>query len=367
MKKNYRFLIIFIVIAFITAFKAGKEKVPIEEVDMAIGTGVDLENNNEYSLPICVYLFRANSIESDVKVGKSLSIGDTRENRQLKNDKPFVLGGERVHIYSEDFCRSGVRNDMDILFNNPQVVGTPYCLVCKGKSEDIFKTKVKGYDSPVDFIEGLAKNLINNIFFEDNYKLIDMFVRIDSEGRNLYLPYIEIIDDRIQVTGAALFKSDKMVAKINVDEAKWMNILLQGDSRGILTIQNTPKKYVNMEAHAKTKTKCLKEEGKYKFIINVDITADRIADEIYKDTALFSKPDTQKKLEGDLSSLVEKNCYDFIKKMQNDYKVDCLELGRVAAAKYGRDTGQDWNDVVSKSDIKVNVKVHLDKLGRGGY
>lgn len=204
MKKNYRFLVIFIVIAFITAFNVGKEKVPIEEVDMPIGAGVDLENN-EYNLAICVYIFKADTIESDVRVGKALSIGETREKRQLKSDKPFVLGGERVYVFSEDFCRAGVRNEMDILFNNPKVTGTPYCMVCKGKPENILKLKIKGYNSPVDFIEGLAKNSINNNFFKDNYKLIDMFVRIDSEGRNVSLPYIELKDDKIQVTGAALF------------------------------------------------------------------------------------------------------------------------------------------------------------------
>ena len=53
--------------------------------------------------------------------------------------------------------------------------------------------------------------------------------------------------------------------------------------------------------------------------------------------------------------------------MKNEYKVDCLQLGWVAAAKYGRDTGVDWDEVVSNSDIKVNVKVNVDKVGRGQY
>ncbi|MDP4179223.1 MAG: Ger(x)C family spore germination C-terminal domain-containing protein, partial [Bacillota bacterium] len=60
-------------------------------------------------------------------------------------------------------------------------------------------------------------------------------------------------------------------------------------------------------------------------------------------------------------------CEEFINKMKTDYKVDCLELGRVAAAKYGRRTGTDWNKVVMDSDIKINVKVKLNKQGRGDY
>jgi hypothetical protein len=42
--------------------------------------------------------------------------------------------------------------------------------------------------------------------------------------------------------------------------------------------------------------------------------------------------------------------------MQNDYKLDCLALGRVAAAKYGRHTGTDWNKAVSEAEIVVKCK-----------
>lgn len=38
-----------------------------------------------------------------------------------------------------------------------------------------------------------------------------------------------------------------------------------------------------------------------------------------------------------------------------------------AAAKYGRETGIDWNEEVSNADIKVNVVVKIDKIGTGQY
>ena len=68
-----------------------------------------------------------------------------------------------------------------------------------------------------------------------------------------------------------------------------------------------------------------------------------------------------------MAKQVKEMCTGFLDKMKNEYKVDLLQLGWVAAAKYGRDTGVDWNEVVSNSDIKVNVKVHVDKVGRGQY
>jgi hypothetical protein len=63
-------------------------------------------------------------------------------------------------------------------------------------------------------------------------------------------------------------------------------------------------------------------------------------------------------------------CMDFIGKMQSQYKIDVLELGRVAAANFGRGTGTDWNEVICNVDltnIKVNVNVKVDNMGRGDY
>ena len=75
----------------------------------------------------------------------------------------------------------------------------------------------------------------------------------------------------------------------------------------------------------------------------------------------------KKEFEKDMEKSIEKQCDDFIKIMKNDYKIDCLSLGREAAAKYGRQKGIDWNEVVSSADIKVNVKVKADLQGRGDY
>jgi len=90
-----------------------------------------------------------------------------------------------------------------------------------------------------------------------------------------------------------------------------------------------------------------------------------INNELYKGMA--TNVGEIKRFEDDMAKQVEEMCNGFLDKMKNKYKVDLLQLGWIAAAKYGRDTEVDWNEVISKSDIKVNVKVRVDKLGRGQY
>jgi len=61
---------------------------------------------------------------------------------------------------------------------------------------------------------------------------------------------------------------------------------------------------------------------------------------------------------------------DFIEKMQSEYKIDAIELGKIAAATFGRHSGTNWNEVICNSDltnINVKVKVKVDTMGRGDY
>ncbi|MBV1820656.1 Ger(x)C family spore germination C-terminal domain-containing protein, partial [Bacteroidales bacterium MSK.15.36] len=50
-----------------------------------------------------------------------------------------------------------------------------------------------------------------------------------------------------------------------------------------------------------------------------------------------------------------------------EYKIDLLELGRIAAAKYGRRTGVDWDEVVSDSEIDIKVNSKIVTTGKGNF
>jgi hypothetical protein len=80
-----------------------------------------------------------------------------------------------------------------------------------------------------------------------------------------------------------------------------------------------------------------------------------------------TEPKKVKEFERDIEKSTEQLCNETIGKIKNNYKVDVLDLGEVAAAKYGRGKGIDWNDVVTKSDIQVRVHAKVSDQGRGDY
>jgi len=371
MWKKYRVLI-FIIITFaaLVYFSPGPVTAPAEKLDIPSGLSIDLIEDNygqkQVMISISTYTFNdKNRIFSMNVSGAGKTIPATRSARQFQANHKFIAALQKVSIFSEDMSREGIKNTIDILFSNQFMNDMGWMVVCKGKALDVLKQEVDYYPSASDYLEGMIENSKDYKFFSDNYKIMDAYVRIDAEGRNLVLPYVESVDNKLQISGTALFNKDIMVKKLGLPESKIMNMMREKKAKGILEIRKSLSEYASIYGSSKSKASCQKVDSKYNFIINVDFSGDVISNTLFKD--LENKPEIIKKLESELEQQTQRECQEFIAKMQNEYKLDCLNLGWVASAKYGRNTGVDWNEIVSKSNIKVNVRVKVKGIGRGIY
>lgn len=342
---------------------------PTEGLLIDAGIGFDVETADadkvDYTTSVSSYVLTENSVTSAVYASSAPNFPQIREVRQRGLNKRFIAGFEKVYVISEDYARYGIRNMLDILFKDQFINDNGYVVVCGGKAQEIMKQEIPGYPSSVDFIEGMIDVGYTNNFFSKKYALIDVFKFVGSEGVNGVLPYIELKDGRIQVTGMALFSQDKMVEKLDMEETRMLNILRENISNGILTIQKSPKKYIGFECVKKRKVKCDREDDRYKFTVDLNLTGNIIANFLYGD--IMYEVDVNNRFEQDMADKVQKECIGFLHRMQHEYGIDMLNLGETAAAKYGRHTGTDWDKVVSDSGIEVNVRVKVNENGRGNY
>jgi len=371
LKKNRILFIIVLCILMYILLQSGTKFVPIEKLDIPSGIAIDIvkdkKGNKNYLVTLDAYTFNNKDKSNDILIeGAGITIADTREQRQLESNHKFIIGLEKVMLLGEDVAKNGIENALDILFENPFMHDLAWLVICKDKAVDIMRVKVSDYPTSSDYIKGMIDNCKEQSFFSDNYKITDAYVRVDAEGRNLVLPYIEIKDDKIQITGVVLFKKDTMVKKLDLDETKYMNFLRENDVSGILTLQEGFDKQISMSGKVKRKVHCYKnDDNQYVFDLDLEYKGDIVSNSLYED--ILKKPDVIHNFEESMAKYTEEKCEAFIDKMQNEYEIDCLELGRVAAATYGRGTGVDWNEVVSKSKINIKVKVIVDKFGRGQY
>jgi Ger(x)C family germination protein len=368
MKKSKILLFLASIFILLISF-IGSQGELVENLELLAGVGADIEKDDgetTYVVPLLTYSAgTGEELVPSILTGEGYSIGETREDRQLESDKKLTLGVGRVYIISEEAARNGIREFLDINMNNAFYNDRTVCVVCKGKAKDMLSYKIPGFASSVEFIEGMIKNLKEFNFFSMQYTTNDMIVRIDAEGRQLLLPYIEIVENKIKTTGIAIFKNDKMIGKANIREAKVINMLKENNVRGMITLQQDSKQYINVFCKSKKKIKCTREDDKYKFSIDLKVSGEIISNELYRN--VNTKKKYMKNLEEDLKKSIENQCNSVINDINSKYGVDMLDLGRVAAAKYGRNTGKDWDKIISNSEVKVNVKVKIKSLGRGDY
>jgi Ger(x)C family germination protein len=343
---------------------------PVENLEIISGAGYDLMKGTDgqvnYKVPLSTYIFEAdNKISSDMKTGYGSTIAQTRGDRQRKSDKKFLLGLEKVYVISEDYARFGIKNILDILFSNPQVNDMGAVVVCKGRAEDLLKYQIKGYPSAADYIEGMINNVQGLNFFTNNYKLMDVFIRVDSEGRRAVIPYIELKENGPEITGFALFSKDKMTDVINMRQSRILNLLRENKGRGSIQLQKDAKNYVDYYGEAIRKVKVSRDGEQYSFYIDLLLEGDITSIEGLP--SIIDNPELKKKLEEEFAHKTKLVCDEFIKEMKEEYKLDLLDLGRAAAAKYGRHENRDWDKIVCNSNIEVSVKVKIEKEGRGNY
>lgn len=360
---------VIVVIALVIFYFTGIEfAVSVEEYDIVSGFGGDIKTDRtgtvEYSVPYGTYVFPQENVSSTiVRSGKGTTIAETRENRQLYNSRAFLVGGQRLVIMSQEYAEKSIAPMTSILFSNPRINDRSYICVSKNNTEDVLNYRVEGYADSAEFIEKMISNSIAYNFFSKEYNILNVYVKVDTEGRNLVLPYIEITKNGLELAGMAMFKEDKMVTKLNMEDTRKMNVLREKSVKGMLTIEQDSKKFIDYYATTKRTVTCNKKDDKYEFIINISLKGDIVSNSLYGKLDKSFKKDLEEKI----SKKTEEECNRFINKMKNEYKVDFLELGVYGAAKYGRDTGVDWNEIVSNSDIKVKVKAKVDKIGRGEY
>lgn len=368
-KKKY-FIIIISILSYVFIM-LGQDRAPIEEVAIISGIGYDIEIKGkdivEYTIPISTNVYKPSGSQVNLVFKESgENLGEVIQKRQEKMDKKLVQGHEKVIVISEDYARYGLKTLIEDRFRNYEANDMAYMAICKGKAENYLKYQKQGYINSSEYIGGLIESYGDYSFFSNNYKLIDAYVRIGAEGRNLVLPYIDITEAGIEIIGLAIFKEDKMVELADIKNGKIINLLKNDAVKGIISLQKSTKEFIDFDAKTgKRKVKCYKQGDKYYFIIYLSITGMISNNEMYAD--MIKDINVKKEFEKDMAKGIQKQCNDFIKIMKNDYKLDCITMGREAAGKYGRLKGINWNEVVSNADIKVNVVVKVDLQGRGDY
>ncbi|GKX28561.1 spore germination protein [Vallitalea longa] len=384
MKKHKKIIIILELLITTCLISGCYDTYPIEELGVLLGVGYDIEFGDKviYVDPAEIPIIGEGIIASNTYIGKGHTVFELVENRMTKMPSRFSLGTELVSIISEERARFGIEDLIDSILRDPNAGLKSLIAVNKGRCVDYYTVHNKSEETNSDILYNVIRLAhLSNFFTKD--VSVDNIIRIYyQEGRKICLPYIELISEKPQITGLALFSHNKMAHKVPIKEAKLLNLLRNYDGKGYLylsadedqeffdieefenyknIISNNPLKYIDFNGNSSRKVKVSMEEGRLKYDIIVDISGVMLIN-----TLVEQKLDknTVGLIEKAFTKKMEKQLSEEVSKVQKVYKEDFLDITQYAVAKYGRQSVYSSDEYFENSIINVKVNFKIESVGR---
>ncbi|MGG3564060.1 Ger(x)C family spore germination protein [Neobacillus rhizosphaerae] len=353
----------FILGSFLPLFLSGCTLIPptiVNEINMAQGVGYDLASDNKIKETIVFPIFKKDkSSSTEIKAGIGQS---SKEIRALINNEtryPLVSGQLRLALYGKALSRKGINDFVDTLNRDPSIGNLVQLAIVDGDPYDLLMTeKFKTENISIFIQELLDQNMESGQLPRSN--LHSFIFQFSQVGQDPYLPLIKKENGSIKINGMAIFKDDRFVTYLSLDDQFIFKGLVDTYKHGIhqFILSNGDKVVLDiLHSNAKYKVKMVK--GRPVFTISLQMKT-RLQE--------FSSPKKQRvpidkpKIQKEVAQILEKRSLKLAARFKN-LQVDPLGLG----AKYKEHDRQfnerTWKSIYPEVQVLVHAKVEIKQTG----
>lgn len=288
------------------------------------------------------------------------TVGYAREKRSFSSSELYVTGFNKVILTGEDLARQGLNKPFESLYRFPEVSSNMLLAVVEGRGEDILKTPNENADNMATYLYALLREPKAHSIPATTLHEFDLD---QAAGRNPVVPVIKAGGvNQVILTGIAIFKKDRLVAKLNLYQTRYLAFL-----RGIGTQVYMP--FILEDENAQgaalmtNKRKVTVERQDDRFIFKVQVILEGVITE--HPAAQTMDIVRVKMIEDYIAGQVERNCRDIIKTMQSEWKVDCIDISKYALSKWRRELEDRVDDeqFIQNAEIQVEAKVKIYNSG----
>jgi spore germination protein KC len=342
----------------------------VDKLAIVAGAAIDKGENGLYTITVEIVKIgtgKETKSSSEMITMEGKTIFDAVRNGILSSKKRFYWSHAKVVILSKEIASEGVIKVLDWFNRDSEARPDIRILISKEASaKEIFTSQgtteeIKSFllDDSIKNQMSLSKAPIN-----DNFQFVS---DLQAEGLSAITPSVTLkqIDGKMfpHITGAAIFKSDKLIGFLNDEETKDLLFIRNMVKGGILTEgtqENGITTPVSLEIfNSKTQVKPVVDGMNIEIHLNIDTTV--AIDEIGGTENLIDD-EGRLRLEQNAEKSLKKQIESLIKKVQSEYAVDIFGFG----AKLREDKNDVWKDVSSNweekfrnLEVNVTIKVHI--------
>lgn len=283
-----------------------------------------------------------------------------------KSELKLVSGQLRSTLFGLSLSKKGLWNYIDTLVRDPAISQRVKITVVNGSANELLNKRYTSHSSTGQYVDRMLETEVqsNTIPEVTLYQFArDYF----DDGIDAVAPVIKDQGEDVVIDGIALFKGDKYVTKLDIEQAIYFAFLRGSFKQGDLSIDlgevGLNGEYVFSTLNSKRKVKVTRNNSDaFKVDLYVDIKGSVLE---YTGDLKLSSHEEKIKLEGLVSKHITQKLTEIIKKMQKN-KVDSIGIGKHVrnSMSYSNWNKLDWDEVYSQMEIRANVQVKIMDYGK---
>lgn len=291
------------------------------------------------------------------------TIAIARNKRGLTNADDYLPGLNQSIIFGEQLAKKGLTPYTDSILRVPSIPIYMLLAVAEGRGQTILETPIPHHENLGLYLQQLFKESQSKGFVP-SVTLYKYYVD-QAPGKNPVMPLIRRSGkEDVVLDGAAVFKKDKMLKKLGRKETRILVMLRGLKSQGYVPYKLEKDGQLLDEGTVflknSRKVKVIRQQDNYIFNINIKLGG------VLVESTKGKKIDDKylKQIENAISRDIAGQGMQFIAQMQNEMKIDCIDINKYALAKWRRELQTTIDsDFIENASIKVKVEVHLENTG----
>ena len=179
------------------------------------------------------------------------TVFDAARNAIMQSDRRLFFPQNKIIVIGEEVARTGIAPLLDFFDRDPEPRRLSWLLIAKGKASDINNAEHEQEKIPARAIEGMVKSSsVSSMAVKMN--LNDLLKTVSSPTTDPIAGRIEMINEeggtnkKMRVTGAAVFKKDKLMGFLDRPETRGLNWILGKVNSGIIVVKSPKEESKNV-------------------------------------------------------------------------------------------------------------------------
>lgn len=378
MHKHFK---IFIIILMSLTLSGCWDKVEINDRAFITAIGMDINEQAEsereksriqqrylitYVFPNFQSIGKNSGDEEEFKISEvGRNLAETSQEITTRTNLSIFLGHLKIIVLGEDVVKNGGTFE-EILdgFERDQNVGRKVViLIAEGKAKDVLEIEPIVESATGRYITRFIEAKSRSARYNPE-TLGDILYNIHYNG-NALIAKVTAGKDEIKIAGAAVIKNNELVGWLDEIENRSILFTKQNIELEVITVVHDDLSVPYAVTGSKPTMSVIKDEGNLK--VNFDIEVEGYIKEYKLETGNdLMDNEILVSIEEEVKKEIEKEISMAIEKVQKDFKVDVLGVGR-HLERYEPDLWEDikgeWEELFPNIDIQVTVEAKIRRIG----